>query len=124
MPRLLIIAALLSSGSFSSAQEKDQAPPVEPIKVVSLKRSEPVQFDRDIQPILARRCLVCHSGSVTEGMLDLSKQELMLEGGRRGPALVPGKSAESLLIQLSGKSKKPYMPPKKEMPLTPEELAL
>ena len=48
----------------------------------------------------------------------------MLEGGGRGTVLIPGKSADSLLIQLAGKTKKPFMPPKKEAPLTPEELAI
>ena len=57
-------------------------------------------------------------------MLDLSKHASILEGGRRGTSLVPGKSAASLLIQLAGKTQKPFMPPKKEKPLEPEELAV
>jgi Planctomycete cytochrome C/WD domain, G-beta repeat len=117
---VLLILALWPS---APAQDKADATPVEPIKIVSLQRTSPIDFDRDVQPILARRCLVCHSGSVTEGMLDLSKHEKMLEGGKRGPALLAGKAADSLLIQMAGKTKKPFMPPKKEVPLSPEELA-
>ena len=92
--------------------------------MIKLDHSAPVEFDREVKPILARHCLVCHAGSVTEGGLDLSKRETLLEGGKRGPALVPGKSAESLLIQMAGKTKRPFMPPKKEPPLAPSELAM
>src|SRR5581483_7913593 len=38
--------------------------------------------------------------------------------------LVPGKSAQSLFIKLAGKIERPFMPPKVEEPLTPEELAV
>jgi WD40 repeat protein len=119
---VLSVWALMVPSAFGQEKSTDQPPA--PIKVVTLSRIEPVDFDRDVQPILARRCLVCHSGSVTEGMLDLSKHASILEGGRRGTALVPGKSAASLLVQLAGKTQKPFMPPKKEKPLEPEELAI
>ncbi|HEV8059793.1 MAG TPA: c-type cytochrome domain-containing protein [Gemmataceae bacterium] len=113
---------LVHVAHVAHGQEKPNDPA--PIKVITLSRAEPVDFDREVQPILARRCLVCHSGSVTEGMLDLSKHAGILEGGKRGMAIVAGKSADSLLIQLAGKTKRPFMPPKKEMPLAPEELAI
>ena len=37
--------------------------------------------------------------------------------------ILPGKGEQSLLYQLAGKRRRPLMPPKTEMPLTPEELA-
>jgi WD40 repeat protein len=110
--------------TVAAAQEKSADSPPAPIKVVTLNRTEPIDFDRDVQPIFARRCLVCHSGSVTEGMLDLSKHAGILEGGKSGAAIVPGKSAASLLIKMAGKTQRPFMPPKREMPLAPEELAI
>jgi WD40 repeat protein len=115
------LAALMPVAAF--AQEKKENP-VEPIKVVALERKEPVAFEKDIEPILANKCSFCHSGNLKEGKLDLGSYESMMKGGKRGPSIVPGKSADSLLIKLSGKNIKPYMPPKKEEPLTPEELAL
>jgi hypothetical protein len=54
-------------------------------------------FDRSIAPILARRCLDCHSEGDPKGKLDLSRQALAFEGGESGPAIVPGKPGESLL---------------------------
>lgn len=118
----LLAMVLVTSAAW--AQEKPADAPPAPIKVVVLNRAEPIDFDRDVRPIFARRCLVCHSGSVTEGMLDLSKHAGILEGGKSGAAVVPGKSAASLLIKLAGKTQRPFMPPKKEMPLAPEELAI
>jgi WD40 repeat protein len=123
MRSVVAIFTLILLCSHAPAQDKAKEQPPTPVKVVSLDRKDPVDFDKDVRPILVKRCLVCHSGSVTEGGLDLGKHSSMLEGGGRGTALVPGKSAASLLIQLAGKTKKPFMPPKKEAPLTPEELA-
>src|SRR6185369_6771285 len=47
-----------------------------------------------------------------------------MPGGKRGPAIVPNKGAESPLYKLAGKAVRPFMPPKSEEPLTPEELAV
>src|SRR5205823_656494 len=70
------------------------------------------------------KCLFCHSGAVKEGKFDLGSYEGLLKGGKRGKPIVPGKSADSLLVKLAGKTDKPAMPPKTEEPLTPDELAL
>jgi WD40 repeat protein len=121
--RLLSLLALgvLSGAAF--AQDKKDAP-VEPIKVVALDRKDAVAFEKDVEPVLANKCTVCHSGNLKESKLDLGSYEGLIKGGKRGPAVLPGKSADSLLVKLAGKTMKPTMPPKKEEPLTPEELAL
>lgn len=95
-----------------------------PIKVVTISRTEPLVYEKDIEPILVGKCFVCHSGSVKEGKFDLGTYEGLMKGGKRGKGIAPGKSDESLLVQLAGKTTKPTMPPKSEAPLTPEELAL
>jgi mono/diheme cytochrome c family protein len=53
----------------------------------------------DVIPILLRRCTVCHGARLQEGQLDLRTKALMLRGGKSGPAIVPGKPDESLLIK-------------------------
>jgi WD40 repeat protein len=98
--------------------------PAAPIPVVAPDRKEPVVYQQDVEPILAKKCQTCHSSSVQEGQLDLGSYEGLMKGGKRGKAVVPGKAAESLLILMAGKTKKPFMPPKTEEPLTPPELAL
>ncbi len=105
------------------AQEKPE-PVVEPIKVVKLDRKEPVSYEKDIEPVLVDKCVFCHSGSVKEGKFDMGTYETLMKGGKKGPAVVPGKPDASLLVRLAGRTEKPTMPPKNEEPLVPEELAL
>lgn len=70
-------------------------------------------FDREIAPILASRCLDCHHGATKEGSLDLGKLEGALAGGDSGAALDPKMPLESLLWQ---RIEQGEMPPKKHFP--------
>ena len=55
-------------------------------------------FEMKIRPILANRCYGCHS-SAPLGGLAVNSRNGLLKGGKTGPAVVPGKPEESLLIQ-------------------------
>lgn len=69
-------------------------------------------FEKNIRPVLARQCLTCHSSpSSAMGGLRLDSLEAMLKGGGRGPALVPGKPAESLLLAAVQQTGTLRMPP-------------
>jgi hypothetical protein len=70
-------------------------------------------FDARIAPILARRCLDCHSGSDPKGKLDLSSRAAALRGGESGAAVVPGKPDESALWERIDAEE---MPPKSPLP--------
>lgn len=72
-----------------------------------------VDFVRDVQPIFAARCDSCHGSKLHLGELRLDRRSDALRGGGSGiPAIVPGKSAESLLIRyVSGLDAKTVMPP-------------
>lgn len=63
----------------------------------------------DVIPIMLRRCTVCHGLRRQEGGLDLRTKSAMLRGGKSGPAIVPGKAEESLLIK---KVRAGEMPPR------------
>jgi WD40 repeat protein len=108
-----------------AAQDKKE-PPTAVIPFVAVTINEPIVFDKHVFPILAEKCLTCHDeeGGLAEGDLDLTAVEAVRKGGKTGPAIVPGKGAESRLIRLASRSEKPFMPPKKEPPLTSEELSL
>jgi hypothetical protein len=71
--------------------------------------------------ILDARCVKCHGGGKLEGGLDLRRELTMLQGGDSGPALVPGKPEESLLVQ---KIESGEMPPGKHGRLGRDEQAL
>lgn len=68
-------------------------------------------FNAHIRPILQAYCTECHGEAAKpKGGLDLRLRRFVVRGGDTGPAIVPGKSADSLLLQrvLSGE-----MPPGK-----------
>jgi WD40 repeat protein len=114
---------MLISGSLAAAQEKKVK--FDPIPVIKVDRKELVTYEKDIHPIFENKCIVCHAGKNTEGKLDLSSHEKLMKGGAHGVPIVAGKSAESLIVKLAGRTQDPAMPPgKKDEPLTPEELAL
>jgi len=73
----------------------------------------PVNFARDVQPILQARCILCHGSEVQMGGLRLDQQQSILNGGKSGmPAVVPRRSADSLMIRyVSGIDPKIVMPP-------------
>src|SRR5579872_1850166 len=68
----------------------------------------PVTED-DVLPIVFLRCTPCHGLRRQEGGLDLHTRAAMLKGGKSGPAMVPGKPDESLLVK---KLRSGEMPPK------------
>jgi hypothetical protein len=56
-------------------------------------------FEKKVRPLLAERCLECHSAEKkVKGGLRLDTREGWMEGGDAGPAIVPGKPDDSLLI--------------------------
>jgi hypothetical protein len=60
-----------------------------------------VDYPRDIQPMLAQSCYGCHGPNKYSGSLRVDSLDSMLKGGRSGPAIVPGKAADSLLVKKS-----------------------
>ena len=60
-----------------------------------------VEFARDIQPLLERSCVACHSGERPKGGFAMSDRASLLKGGNRGePVVVPGKPEAGRLIHL------------------------
>jgi hypothetical protein len=80
-------------------------------------------FEKKVRPLLTERCLECHSPEhKVKGGLRLDSREGWETGGDAGPALVPGKPEESLLITaVRYRDKDLQMPPKKR--LSAEEIA-
>jgi mono/diheme cytochrome c family protein len=68
-------------------------------------------FETRVRPILANNCYACHTGSALGG-LRVDSREALLKGGKSGPAIVPGKQDQSLLIQaINHKNEALKMPP-------------
>ena len=69
-----------------------------------------IDFDRQVHPILAERCVGCHSQEKRSGGLALATYADTLNGGRSGAAIRPGDSAHSLVIQRVTGQTAPRMP--------------
>ena len=68
----------------------------------------PVMFEKDVRPILKTHCFQCHGeDGETKGGLDVRLARFILKGGKDGPVIVPGKVAESHLIDLIKKGEMP-----------------
>src|SRR5205823_9397182 len=119
MRRFSLLVVILPA--LASPQEKKEAK-VEPIPEVKIDRADPVLYEKDVEPILANKCFVCHSGKELNGKLDMATYEKLIKGGKHGPPIVAGKAAESYLYKLASRQMKPTMPPKDETPLNPNEL--
>ena len=71
----------------------------------------PEFFEKNIRPLFARQCMACHSATAGMGGLKLDTRENLLKGGKRGPAVTPGKSDESILLRAVTHSAGLKMPP-------------
>jgi ankyrin repeat protein len=58
-----------------------------------------VDFEKDIQPVLAQKCYSCHGEEAQQSGLRLDKRQNALRGGDYGPVIIPGNSGESKLIR-------------------------
>jgi len=102
----LILVLLLSAGPPTALGDDAAAAP-----------SAGDFFETNIRPLLARRCYECHGPEQPEAGLRLDQPQLIVQGGRSGPPLIPGKPDESLLIQaVRGTSDALQMPPDEELP--------
>src|SRR5207244_8435679 len=61
--------------------------------------ADPVDYLRDVKPILSQHCYSCHGPQKQKSGLRLDTAGAARKGGNSGPAIVPGKSEESLLIK-------------------------
>lgn len=110
MPFRSVVLALLTvfaacSGRATADEEEKPVPPEEP----SLGR--PVEFERDIYPILQANCIACHNLARSESELNLEDAAKIMKGGAAGPSVIPGKPDESYLYQVAARVEEPQMPP-------------
>jgi hypothetical protein len=111
MLRILPIAALVAFYGDASAADADR----------------PVDFARDVRPILAKNCFPCHGpdDAHRKAGLRLDRRDAAIGTRKHGePAIVPGKPAESELIRrVVSSDENEAMPPNKSggRPLTPSE---
>src|SRR5947199_3483974 len=126
----LIVIVII--GLFLFRLLAEDSPPADvqrkPIPIAKLDRKTPVDFEKEILPILKNNCLACHNKTTTKAELILETPQDILKGGESGKVVVPKRSADSLLLKIASHQVKPMMPPKNNKvqasDLTSEELGL
>jgi len=103
-PRLLTVAAVL--GGIASAGA-----------AVPSDLAQLDFFEKKIRPVLSEQCYECHSATSkkVKGGLLLDTAEGVLKGGDSGPAVVPGKPDDSMLVMAIRQEDELKMPPKKKL---------
>ena len=89
-------------------------------QVTQKNESNPTQqqihfFESKIRPLLIDRCIDCHSDDEPESGLSLESRAAILRGGDLGPAVIPGKPKDSLLISAINHDEFLKMPPKEKL---------
>src|SRR6476660_6406520 len=93
--------------------------------VATSSKAAPVDFNRDIRPLLNAHCFKCHGGVKEAGGLNLQFRDRALQAGETGAiAIVPGQPEESAFIDRPTTSDKTDRMPKKEPPLAKEQIGL
>jgi hypothetical protein len=82
-------------------------------------------FELKIRPLLVEKCADCHDGGPdSDSDLAISSRKALLDGGDYGPAIVPGRAADSLLMHAVKRIHKELrMPPDAEDALSKKEIA-
>ena len=101
----LATASLVLAGPFTKHTSAQSAS-----MTLSAEQAGRKLYAEHVQPVLEQRCQACHSSTAKQGGLDLTTREKLLQGGSRGPAVVPGNAKDSLLYKLITHSQQPNMP--------------
>jgi len=116
---IFAVASLwLSEGVTFAKITPDQA------KTLPPPANHKIDFAKDIKPIFEASCIKCHGRGRTKGDLSIESRDTLLKGGESGPAIVPGKSEESRVIELVAGLDPDSVMPQKGKRLTPEQIGL
>jgi hypothetical protein len=80
-------------------------------------------FESKIRPLLITHCLKCHGDDKQESDLRLDSPEHWEKGGLSGPAIIPGKPEDSLLLLAVKKTDPDLQMPPGKTKLNPQEIA-
>lgn len=86
-----------------------RANPQEPATVGS--EAEVDLFRNEIEPLLQKYCLACHTSDDPNGKLVMESWEQLVAGGEHGPAFTAGQSESSRMLLMVTGQLEPRMPP-------------
>src|SRR5262245_12097027 len=83
---------------------------------------EPVDYSRQVKPVLKQRCYACHGALKQKAGLRLDTGASIRRGGESGPAVEPGQAGESLLIERVTETDPALRMPPEGSPLSGEQV--
>src|SRR5262245_33478487 len=84
----------------------------------------PVDFARDIQPILRDHCLKCHNPQKKKGQFRVDSREAAFRGGVSGKVIKPGDAKGSHLFELLVSKNEDERMPQSAPPLASSQIEL
>lgn len=85
--------------------------------------NQPVNYQSTIKPLLTAHCASCHGALAQKGKLRLDASQLILKGGRSGPAITVNQPESSLIVQaIQGVHLRKMPPPNEGSPLHAEQI--
>lgn len=118
LARFALVAWVCGHGTLPAAITPEQAAQLPP------PAARPIDFAKEIKPIFEASCIQCHGRGKDKGGLRIDTRETLLKGGDSGPVIVPGASAQSLLIALVQGFDAENVMPKKGSRLTPGQIGV
>jgi mono/diheme cytochrome c family protein len=124
-----LASTIVATGLLFGCGLSAAAPKVDVSKLPPPAKQEGVLYEKDIKPIFEKSCVKCHSGAGQKDRSDMNNRGKVIKGGREGKAVLPGKSAESLIVHNVADLIRDFeMPPldeREEFPaLTRDQIAL
>jgi len=93
--KLFAYLAVLSIGPVAAVLAAD--PDISKLPPPAAKKD--LTFAKDIQPVLEKSCVKCHSGEKPKSKYKMDTREGVIKGGESGDAaIIPGKSDKSPLV--------------------------
>ncbi len=89
----------------------------------SLEYGSAIDFPHEIVPILRTHCADCHMEDSMKGGFSMNTREDLLAGSENGEVVLPGRGADSLLVELVATQDPTLRMPPKGEGLSPEEIA-
>jgi ankyrin repeat protein len=114
--------ALLGARSFISNSNVQSPSKLQGQSNGAVSPEGKIDFSRDVQPIFAERCYVCHGPTQQMVGLRLDQKQSAFRVGPAGPMILPGNSSESQLILRVTSSKEGFRMPPSGAPLTQQQV--
>ena len=111
---LFFCLSLTTFGKLTPEQREKLPPPAE----------HTVDFSKEIKPIFEASCIKCHGHGKDKGGFAIDNRETFLKGGDSGPVAIPGKSSESVLIEMVSGLDPDNVMPQKGSKLTATQVGL